>query len=76
MIIKNNLAKEITVVLNGKKYVWNNGTEIEVSEAEAVWILRIQPCLVAIEPKTVEIHAEPEEIKVVKNARKSKKQGK
>lgn len=76
MIIRNNLAKEITVVLNNKTYVWGNGTEIEVSEAEATWILRIQPSLVAVEPKTVEIHTEPEEIKVVKNVRKNKKQGK
>jgi len=76
MIIKNNLPKEITVVLNGTKRVWKNGDEIEVSENDGKWILKIQPELVAVEPKAVEIHTKPQEIKVVKNARKSKKQGK
>ena len=59
MIIKNNLPKEITVVLNGTKRVWKNGDEIEVSENDGKWILKIQPELVAVEPKTVEIPVYP-----------------
>lgn len=76
MIIKNNLPKEITVVLNGTKRVWKNGDEIEVSENDGKWILKIQPELVAVEPKTVEIHSEPvkiQEPKAKKNVVKNKK---
>lgn len=76
MIIKNNLPKQITVVLNGQKYVWNNGDEIEVTEAEGKWILRIEPQLAIVEPKTVEIHSEPvkiQEPKAKKDVVKSKK---
>ena len=62
MIIKNNNAKQITVLLNGKVYVFNPGDSKEVSETEGSFILSIQPLLTAVKAETVEIHSEPVKI--------------
>ena len=83
MIIKNNNAKQLTVLLNGKAYVFNAGESMEVSESEGKFILSIQPLLTAVKAETVEIHSEPVKIvtpkvekpKAKKNV-KSKKSGK
>lgn len=61
MIIKNNNAKQLTVLLNGKKYVFNAGESMEVSDVDGSFILRIQPLLCAVK-ETVEIHSEPVKI--------------
>ncbi len=83
MIIKNNNAKQLTVLLNGKAYVFNPGVSMEVPEKEGKFILSIQPLLTAVKAETVEIHSEPVKIvtpkvekpKVKKNV-KNKKSGK
>lgn len=83
MIIRNNNAKQLTVLLNGKAYVFNAGESMEVSESEGKFILSIQPLLTAVKAETVEIHSEPvkietpkvEKLKAKKNV-KSKKSGK
>ena len=64
MIIKNNTAKQLSVLLNGKSYVFNAGDSMEVSEAEGEWIVSIQPLLCAVKAETVEIHTEPVEMEV------------
>lgn len=83
MIIKNNNAKQLTVLLNGKAYVFNPGVSMEVPEKEGKFILSIQPLLTAVKAETVEIHSEPVKIvtpkvekpKAKKNV-KNKKSGK
>lgn len=83
MKIKNNTAKQLSVLLNGKAYVFNAGDSMEVSEKEGKFILSIQPLLTAIKAETVEIHSEPVKIvtpkvekpKAKKNV-KNKKSGK
>lgn len=62
MIIKNNNAKQLTVLLNGKAYVFNPGASMEVPEKEGTFILSIQPLLTAVKAETVEIHSEPAKI--------------
>lgn len=69
MIIRNNTSKQLSVILNGKTYVFNAGDSKEVSEAEGEWIINIQPLLVKAE--TVEIHTEP--VEMVKKEPKAKK---
>lgn len=77
MIIRNNLAKQVKVILNGKEFVFNSGAEIEVSDREGEFILMLQPML-TIKKETV-IHSEPAEIvkkeepKAKKNVVKNKK---
>lgn len=83
MIIKNNNAKQLSVLLNGKTYVFNPGDSKEVPEKEGKFILSIQPLLTAVKAETVEIHSEPVQIitpnvekpKAKKNV-KNKKSGK
>ena len=69
MIIRNNTSKQLSVILNGKTYVFNAGDSKEVSEAEGEWIINIQPLLVKAE--TVEIHTDP--VKIEKKEPKAKK---
>lgn len=83
MLIKNNYARQLTVLLNGKAYVFNAGESMEVSESEGKFILSIQPLLTAVKAETVEIHSEPVKIETPKVAKpkakknvKSKKSGK
>lgn len=74
MIIRNNSAKQIKVLLDGKEFVFNPGTEHEVSEREGSFILMLQPLLCAVKEEIV-IHSKPAEIepKVEKNVVKNKK---
>lgn len=79
MIIKNNFAKQITVLLNGKQYVFESGASLEVPDTEGDFILMLQPLLCEVKKETVEIHSEPvqmvkkEEPKAKKNVVKNKK---
>ena len=76
MIIRNNTAKQIIVLLDGKDFTFDSGAEIEVSEREGKFILMLQPMLVE---KKVVIHSEPAEIekkeepKAKKDVAKNKK---
>lgn len=83
MKIKNNNAKQLTVLLNNKAYVFNPGDSLEVPETEGNFILSIQPLLTAVKAETVEIHSEPVKIETPKVAKpkakknvKNKKSGK
>ena len=79
MIIKNILARQFDVMLNGKKYTFTAGASMEVPDKEGEFILMLQPLLCEEKKETVEIHSEPvqmvkkEEPKVKKNAGKNKK---
>lgn len=60
MIIRNNTSKQLSVILEGKPYVFNAGDSKEVPELIGMWLIKIQPLLVKAE--TVEIHTDPVEI--------------
>lgn len=81
MKIKNNNAKQLTVLLNNKMYVFNPGDSMEVSEQEGTFILSIQPLLTAVKAEVVEIHSDPEPVEPVEKPKakrnvKNKKSGK
>ena len=71
MIIRNNLAKQVKVILNGKEFVFNSGAEIEVSDNEGEFILSLQPMLCVVKEKVI-VHSEPAEIEI-KEEPKAKK---
>ena len=83
MKIKNNNAKQLTVLLNNKAYVFNPGDSLEVTETEGTFILSIQPLLTAVKAESVKITSEPVKIETPKVAKpkakknvKNKKSGK
>lgn len=76
MIIKNNNAKQITVLLNNKAYRFNAGDSMEVPEREGSFILSIQPLLTVVKKETVEIHSDPVPVEPVEKPKAKKNVGK
>lgn len=70
MILVNKSVIPVSFVLNGKKYFWKAGDEVEVEDKLVKFVLSFNSTLVV---KEVVISGKAEEIKETKNVKKNKK---